>query len=701
MLKNLKIGKKLFLLILTSLFMILLISSISFISLDKNNNSLKTVYNDRVIPLKQLKLISDMYAVNIVDATHKIRNNNFTEAEGLRSIIDAQKLITKEWESYRSTFLTDEEKKLVNEAGELFQKADKSINNVIKIIESGNKDLLVEFTEKELYQVIDPITEKISELINLQLSVANQEYTNGESVYHSNIINTIIIVIVSILVLSVISFLIMQSIKKPIYRLIKVADNLSNGNIDVNVEAVTKDEIGDLERAFRKMIENTKTQADIMEKISSGDVSVDIKIKSEKDVLSQSMFQMIENIKYLVSESLMLNQAAINGNLSVRGNAGKFNGAFKEIVSGINKTLDSVIEPINESGKVLEEISSGDLRSRMVGEYKGDFLKIKTSINELAESFNSALLNVAEAVEATASASAQISASTEEMAAGAQEQSSQASDVAAAVEQMTKTIYETSQNTTQATEASKNAGKYAKEGGKVVNETISGMEIIFKVVSQSAETVQELGKSSDQIGEIIQVINGIADQTNLLALNAAIEAARAGEQGRGFAVVADEVRKLAERTTNATKEIAEMIQQIQKDTSEAVKSMQQGTSEVEKGKALAEKAGKSLEEIITGTQLVEDIVNQVAVASEEQSAASDQISKNITTISSVQQESASGIEQIAKASEDLNRLTVNLQDLISQFKLENNLRNSEIKDSFSSHNSKNTLKSKIKSHSFA
>ncbi|MEW6653432.1 MAG: methyl-accepting chemotaxis protein, partial [Bacteroidota bacterium] len=207
------------------------------------------------------------------------------------------------------------------------------------------------------------------------------------------------------------------------------------------------------------------------------------------------------------------------------------------------------------------------------------------------------------------------------------------------------------------------------EGGKVVGQTIEGMNRIAVVVKQSADTVQQLGKSSDQIGEIVQVIDDIADQTNLLALNAAIEAARAGEQGRGFAVVADEVRKLAERTTKATKEIANMIKQIQKDTSEAVISMTSGTVEVEKGKELADEAGKSLSQIISGAEQVVDIVTQVAAASEEQSSAAEQISKNLESINHVTNESATGIQQIARASEDLNRLTLNLQELISRFKI--------------------------------
>jgi methyl-accepting chemotaxis protein len=193
------------------------------------------------------------------------------------------------------------------------------------------------------------------------------------------------------------------------------------------------------------------------------------------------------------------------------------------------------------------------------------------------------------------------------------------------------------------------------------------MKRIAQVVEVSAGTVKELGKSSDQIGEIIGVIDDIADQTNLLALNAAIEAARAGEQGRGFAVVADEVRKLAERTTKATKEIAGMIKKIQSDTAGAVASMEEGTAEVKQGMKLADRAGASLQEIVGVSQKVTDMVTQIAAASEEQSSASEQISKNVEGISKVTGETAQGTQQIARAAEDLNRLTDNLQRLIEQF----------------------------------
>jgi methyl-accepting chemotaxis protein len=228
---------------------------------------------------------------------------------------------------------------------------------------------------------------------------------------------------------------------------------------------------------------------------------------------------------------------------------------------------------------------------------------------------------------------------------------------------------ENSRNAASTSETAKRAKVAAEQGGTVVEETVKGMNRIALVVNQSAQTVKALGRSSDQIGEIIGVIDDIADQTNLLALNAAIEAARAGEQGRGFAVVADEVRKLAERTTKATKEIAGMIKQIQGETSGAVSAMEEGTKEVEQGKELADKAGVSLKQIVEVSQQVTDMVAQIAVASEEQSSASEQISKNVEAISTVTGETANATQQISRAAEDLNRLTENLQQLVGKFRL--------------------------------
>jgi methyl-accepting chemotaxis protein len=318
---------------------------------------------------------------------------------------------------------------------------------------------------------------------------------------------------------------------------------------------------------------------------------------------------------------------------------------------------------------VIHSIDNADLNSQFNDDRKDEIGTLLRSFDRFVASIRETLVQVSESSAAVASASSQISSSTEEMAAGAQEQTSQAAEVASAVEEMAKTIVENSRNASQTAETAKQAKHAAEQGGAVVKDTLDAIGEIAASAGATGEIIAKLGKSSEQIGEIIGVINDIADQTNLLALNAAIEAARAGEQGRGFAVVADEVRKLAERTTKATKEIAGMIKGIQNDTGAALDSMVVAKTVVERGTAKASAAGSSLAEIVAISQRVTDMVNQIAAASEQQSTASEQISKNVEAISAVTGETASGTQQVARAAEDLNRLTEGLRDLVARFQL--------------------------------
>jgi methyl-accepting chemotaxis protein len=516
-------------------------------------------------------------------------------------------------------------------------------------------------------------------------------YANDVEEEYLSIRKNIYIILFALLIgVLVISYYATKQIIKVLQKLKDAANRLALGDVNFSIESSGKDEFGQLEDSFNLMLNNVREQVDLSNKIADGNLSAEVKVKSENDILSKSLNRVTSTLNNLVEELKRLTHEALEGNLKTRADASKFHGGYGDIVVGVNQILDAVIIPLREGSDALEVMASGDFTVKVTNDFKGDHQLIKNSINKLGESLSGIISDVNQAVHATASASNQISASTEEMAAGAQMQSSQTTEVASAVEEMTKTIMDTTKNSAAAAEAARNAGTIAKEGGRVVNQTIEGMNRVADVVKKSAVTVQELGNSSNQIGEIVQVINDIADQTNLLALNAAIEAARAGEQGRGFAVVADEVRKLAERTTKATKEIATMIKQIQMDTEGAVASMKEGTTEVEKGKELADKAGQSLSEIINGSQMVVDMVAQVAAASEEQSATAEQISKNIVGINNITKESAQGVQQIAHASEDLNRLTINLQELISRFKIDESVKpNSTVNN----RNSRNNLTS--------
>jgi methyl-accepting chemotaxis protein len=319
--------------------------------------------------------------------------------------------------------------------------------------------------------------------------------------------------------------------------------------------------------------------------------------------------------------------------------------------------------------EVVQKMDNAELNTQFNSNRKDEIGALQRSFDTFVKNIRETLVQVSDSSAAVSQATSEIKRSTEELAAGSQQQSSQATEVASAVAEMTSTISENSKNANITTATARQAKEAAVTGGSVVKDTISGMKEIAAVVLRSAETVRTLGRSSDQIGEIVSVINDIADQTNLLALNAAIEAARAGDQGRGFAVVADEVRKLAERTTKATKEIETMIRNIQSETKEAVISMEVGTKKVNDGITLADKAGESLQQIVTVSQDVTNMVVQIATASAAQTSVSEQINRNIEGINFVAQESSKGAQEIARTAETLNHLTSQLEHLLARFHL--------------------------------
>lgn len=481
----------------------------------------------------------------------------------------------------------------------------------------------------------------------------------------------------------IISFIIYIVLNKYVLRRLKnltvIADEVAQGNSRIEVSADTDDEIGLLEKSFKKMIKNIQEETALAENIAEGNLNLEVKVRSEKDDLSRSYKKMIQNLKSLTEKLNTQINEIVEGNLKARINPGEFNGSYKDLAAGVNKIVEESARPIREGVSVLEEMSQGDLTVRMKGDYRGDHKIIERSINKLGESLHGLVIKVSETVAATVSSAVEISSSSEQMAAGAQEQSSQTAEVAGAVEEMTKTILETSQNSVNAANFSKESGEKANNGSNQVNKAIAGMENVAKSAEKTARIIKSLTGKTEGIGQIANVINEIADQTNLLALNAAIEAARAGEHGRGFAVVADEVRKLAERTTKATKEIADTIKDIQDEAKQADDSMAEAGNSVSEGIATNKELREVFNVIVESADKVRSEIEQVATASEEQSSAAEQISQSIEGISGVTSQSAAGIQQIAKTAEDLNHLTENLRKLISAFKIVETDENQTVK----------------------
>ncbi|MDA8428662.1 MAG: methyl-accepting chemotaxis protein [Geobacteraceae bacterium] len=345
--------------------------------------------------------------------------------------------------------------------------------------------------------------------------------------------------------------------------------------------------------------------------------------------------------------------------------------SFILVLIMVTLLIRSIKRPLTQIEELVNDIAQGegDLTKRLSYNGRDELGAICGSFNLFIDKLHNIISQIAGTSTQVAAASSQLHSTAEHIATGAEEVAAQAGTVATAGEEMSATSGDIAQNCQMAAEGAQRASQTATDGAAVVERTVVVMGQIAEKVQESAKTVESLGERSDQIGAIIGTIEDIADQTNLLALNAAIEAARAGEQGRGFAVVADEVRALAERTTRATKEIGEMIKAIQRETKGAVTAMEQGVHQVETGTEEAAKSGQALQDILQQINDVAMQVNQIATAAEEQTATTSEISSNMQQITEVVHQTSQGAQESATAAAQLNGNAEELQRLVRQFRL--------------------------------
>ncbi|WP_439125874.1 MAG: methyl-accepting chemotaxis protein [Pseudomonas rhizophila] len=372
------------------------------------------------------------------------------------------------------------------------------------------------------------------------------------------------------------------------------------------------------------------------------------------------------------SKSLTVSQTAVRDQDAAQAKTVLVSAAVLAMLFGVIAALvitRQIVGPLDQTLKVAERIAAGDLTHNLTSERRDELGQLQRAMQSMTVGLRQLIGGISDGVTQIASAAEQLSAVTEQTSAGVNSQKVETDQVATAMHEMTATVQEVARNAEEASEAAVAADQQAREGEKVVGEAIAQIERLALEVGNSTTAMGDLKRESDKIGSVLDVIKSVAQQTNLLALNAAIEAARAGEAGRGFAVVADEVRSLAQRTQKSTEEIEELIVGLQSGTEQVATIMDNSRSLTDNSVELTRRAGGSLENITRTVSAIQSMNQQIAAAAEQQSAVAEEINRSVLNVRDVSEQTASSSEETAASSAELARLGVHLQTLVGRFRV--------------------------------
>ncbi|WP_425316235.1 methyl-accepting chemotaxis protein [Stutzerimonas chloritidismutans] len=392
--------------------------------------------------------------------------------------------------------------------------------------------------------------------------------------------------------------------------------------------------------------------------------------RSERLALEQSMAQQSEVVIAAADEALANASSAMQQQKGSSYMLLGVIGALAILVGLLAATVISrmIVGPLRNTVQQAQRVASGDLTYSAASPRRDEVGQLQNAMHDMTESLRNLIGCIGGSVSQIAAAADQLSAVTAQTSAGVQTQRVETEQVATAMHEMAATVQEVARNAEQASNAARQADQQARQGDLVVQDAVGQISNLAGEVNQSAHAIEALHAESGRIGSVLEVIRAVAEQTNLLALNAAIEAARAGEQGRGFAVVADEVRALARRTHDSTEEIEGLIANLQRVAQQAVEQMQSSRGLTQRTVDLANEAGVALGRITESVSTIEQMNQQIAAAAEQQSAVAENISESVTRVRDIGDQSASATEHTASASAELARLGLELQELVRQFR---------------------------------
>jgi methyl-accepting chemotaxis protein len=609
------------------------------------------MYADRLVPIRDLGYANAAFLIARTEIRTMMGTKDKAKREEYVATIEAETRKTEAYiATYAKTVLVKEEQETLPKFQSAFEEYKKVRAKIIELSLSGKDAEALALADGPARVSQTEARKCLRELIEINARDAEAAEKANEAVAASVTTKVLVFIAAGVLFALGIGLVMARGIGGPLRAMQVAAGKLALGDVNVAVELDSKDELGSLAEAFRTMADVIRERAGLAQKIASGDLSVEVKAKSEQDLLGKSFIQVVDSVRRLVAEAETLAQAAIAGKLATRGNAGQFQGGFRGIVEGVNKTLDAVVGPLNVAANYIDRISKGDVPPQITEIYEGEFNTIKDNLNALivamddvtraAEEIAKGNLTVAvrersaqdklmQALAAmvagltrtvtdirtiageVSSASQSISSASVLVSNGATAQAASAEEASSSMEEMGSNIKQNADNAQQTDKIATKSARDAQESGKCVLEAVSAMK---------------------EIASKISIIEEIARQTNLLALNAAIEAARAGEHGKGFAVVAAEVRKLAERSQRAAAEINQLS----------------GTTV-----KVSEKAGEMLDKLVPDIQKTAELVQEITAASKEQDTGSEQINKALQQLEKVIQQNASAAEEMASTTEEL------------------------------------------------